>query len=122
MPSNLTVLGIAPRMHVLGETMQLDLLRGTERTCAASFDHWDFYRQRLFVYEKPLSSGGSMAASRISSRAMRCPRSVEASRTSYAVIERTAHEANCRSQVRSNLQEPLDAFVSTYDGAPDRGA
>jgi mono/diheme cytochrome c family protein len=65
MSSNLVVLGIAPRMHVLGKTMQVDLVRGTEHTCAASFDHWDFYRQRLFIYEKPLDvhAGDSMRVS-----------------------------------------------------------
>jgi len=65
MTSNLVVLGVAPRMHVLGQTMQLDLVRGTKRECAASFDHWDFYRQRLFVYEKPLDvhAGDSMRVS-----------------------------------------------------------
>ena len=60
-PSDLTVLGIAPRMHVLGQTMQLDLLHGGERTCAANFDHWDFYRQRLFIYQKPLEVHGGDA-------------------------------------------------------------
>lgn len=51
---DLTVLGIAPRMHSLGQTMQVDVVHGAERTCAANFDHWNFYAQRLFLYEKPL--------------------------------------------------------------------
>jgi hypothetical protein len=34
--------------------MQLDRLDGGEWRCTGSFDHWDFYRQRLFVLENPL--------------------------------------------------------------------
>jgi hypothetical protein len=33
-------------------------VHGDERQCAARFDHWDFNRQRLFVYEKPLEVQG----------------------------------------------------------------
>ena len=50
----MTVLAVAPQMHTLGRTMQVDHQRGATRSCAASFDHWDFYRQRLFVYDEPL--------------------------------------------------------------------
>jgi hypothetical protein len=54
MPQALTVLGVAPRMHSLGKTMQLDLAHGANRACVANFDHWSFYRQRLFEYTSPL--------------------------------------------------------------------
>jgi hypothetical protein len=49
-----TVLGVAPRMHTLGKTMQLDVVRKGAASCAANFDHWSFYRQRLFLYTQPL--------------------------------------------------------------------
>jgi len=54
LPNAVTVLGVAPRMHSLGKTMQLDLEHGAHRDCVANFDHWNFYRQRLFEYESPL--------------------------------------------------------------------
>jgi hypothetical protein len=47
------VLGAVPRMHVLGKAMQLDATGASGRSCLASFNHWDFYRQQLFVYETP---------------------------------------------------------------------
>ena len=54
-PAPTTVFGVAPRMHSLGRTMQLDRFRGgTSPTCVGNFDHWDFYRQRLFTYDEPL--------------------------------------------------------------------
>lgn len=43
------LLGVAPRMHSFGKTMELDL----KSSCLASFDHWMFFRQRLFEYEEP---------------------------------------------------------------------
>ncbi|WP_394832260.1 hypothetical protein LVJ94_37665 [Pendulispora rubella] len=49
-----TVFGVAPRMHSLGRTMQLDRFRGASPSCVGNFDHWDFYRQRLFTYDVPL--------------------------------------------------------------------
>ncbi|MFL5416456.1 MAG: hypothetical protein ACJ78Y_10675 [Myxococcales bacterium] len=52
--SDVTVLGIAPRMRLLGQAMQVDVARGGDRKCAARFDHWDVNRQRLFLYETPL--------------------------------------------------------------------
>jgi hypothetical protein len=47
-------LAVVPRMHTLGKTMQLDLARASRKECVASFDHWSFYRQRIFLYESPL--------------------------------------------------------------------
>ncbi|WP_394831419.1 hypothetical protein LVJ94_33395 [Pendulispora rubella] len=49
-----TVLAVAPQMHTLGRTMEIDHVRAGARDCAANFDHWNFYSQRLFIYEKPL--------------------------------------------------------------------
>ncbi len=48
------VVGIAPRMHIRGETMQLELERGGRETCLATFDHWWFYNQQLFLLDRPL--------------------------------------------------------------------
>ena len=51
----LTVYGAAPRMHTLGQSLELAQRSGAGRdTCIGSFDHWNFYRQRLFEYEAPL--------------------------------------------------------------------
>jgi hypothetical protein len=50
----LTIWGVAPRMHTLGKTMQLDLVRTGPPACIANFDHWHFYHQRLFEYAEPL--------------------------------------------------------------------
>jgi hypothetical protein len=33
--------------------MQLDLDRERGSSCLANFDHWSFFRQRLFEYEAP---------------------------------------------------------------------
>lgn len=59
-PRAYRLLGVAPRMHTLGRTMQLERSRDAAAwQCTGSFDHWDFYRQRLFVLENPveLSAG-----------------------------------------------------------------
>ncbi len=53
----MTVHGVAPRMHTLGETMQLDLLGGGAERCVANFNHWMFYRQQLFGYQQPVRVG-----------------------------------------------------------------
>ncbi|HEU5061503.1 MAG TPA: hypothetical protein VFU21_33510 [Kofleriaceae bacterium] len=50
-----TIHAVAPRMHTLGLSMQLDRVAGQEARCLANFNHWMFYRQRLFVYEEPVS-------------------------------------------------------------------
>jgi hypothetical protein len=52
-PRALRVLGVVPYMHVLGQAMQLDR-RTDSFHCMGSFDHWSFYRQRLFSYETPI--------------------------------------------------------------------
>jgi hypothetical protein len=51
----MTVQAVAPRMHTLGDSMQLDLERGGSARCIASFTHWMFYRQRLFTYEQAVA-------------------------------------------------------------------
>ncbi|HVW30223.1 MAG TPA: hypothetical protein VHC69_32915 [Polyangiaceae bacterium] len=50
----LQLLGVVPRMHTLGRTMQLDRTSAGAWQCTGSFDHFNFYRQRLFVLERPL--------------------------------------------------------------------
>lgn len=54
LPRAVTVLGVAPRMHSLGRTMQLDRASGDTWRCTGNFDHWDFYRQRFFELDPPL--------------------------------------------------------------------
>jgi hypothetical protein len=49
----MTIVAIAPRMHVLGDSMQIDLSRGSGRECVANFSHWNFYRQQIFEYDEP---------------------------------------------------------------------
>jgi hypothetical protein len=53
-PHAMRVLGVAPRMHSLGKTMQLERSGAGSWRCMSSFDHWNFYRQRLFELESPL--------------------------------------------------------------------
>jgi hypothetical protein len=53
-PRGLRVLGVAPRMHTLGKTMQLERTDGDSWQCMSSFDHWNFYNQRLFELEHPV--------------------------------------------------------------------
>jgi hypothetical protein len=54
-PGASRLLGVAPRMHTLGRTMQLDRASDSGAwQCTGSFDHWNFYRQRLFVLQAPL--------------------------------------------------------------------
>jgi hypothetical protein len=50
----LRVLGVVPRMHMIGTTMQLDRSVGDAFRCMGSFDHWSFYRRRLFSYAGPI--------------------------------------------------------------------
>jgi Copper type II ascorbate-dependent monooxygenase, C-terminal domain len=50
----MTIVALAPRMHVLGDSMQIDLSRGSSRECVANFSHWNSYRQQIFEYEQPL--------------------------------------------------------------------
>lgn len=54
LPRAVRVLGVAPRMHTLGKTMQLERSDAGSWRCMSSFDHWNFYRQRLFEFESPL--------------------------------------------------------------------
>jgi hypothetical protein len=53
-PRAMRVLGVAPRMHTLGKTMQLERSDAGSWRCMSSFDHWNFYRQRLFELESPV--------------------------------------------------------------------
>jgi hypothetical protein len=53
-PRALRVLGVAPRMHTLGKTMQLERFDAGAWKCMSSFDHWNFYRQRLFELKSPI--------------------------------------------------------------------
>jgi hypothetical protein len=62
----MTLYGAAPRMHTLGQSLELERrTRETPGTCIGSFDHWNFYRQRLFEYELPmqLSAGDRLRVS-----------------------------------------------------------
>jgi hypothetical protein len=50
----LRVVAVAPRMHIRGDVMRLELERGAERRCLATFDHWHFYNGRLFNAANPI--------------------------------------------------------------------
>lgn len=50
----LRVFAVAPRMHIRGEVMQLQVERGAARQCLANFDHWHFYNGRLFNAVNPI--------------------------------------------------------------------
>jgi hypothetical protein len=54
-PRRMTLLGVAPRMHSRGKTMELELLHAGGHECLGNFDHWNFYRQRLFEYTAPIT-------------------------------------------------------------------
>jgi hypothetical protein len=49
----LRVLGVAPRMHIRGDTMRLTVERGGKSTCLADFDHWHSKAQQLFRARQP---------------------------------------------------------------------
>jgi hypothetical protein len=49
------VVGVAPRMHVRGQTMRLSVEWTAESTCLAAFDHWHDNSQQLFRSLKPES-------------------------------------------------------------------
>lgn len=54
-PSDVTLWGIAPRMHTLGKTLQVSRVGGgAPSACLGAFEHWDFYRQRFFEYVAPV--------------------------------------------------------------------
>lgn len=53
-PAPWTLLGAAPRMHMLGRAMQLDRRAPGGDACLANFSHWSFYRQQLFAYAEPV--------------------------------------------------------------------
>ena len=48
------VVGMAPRMHIRGETMQITIERGAKSICLANFDHWNIYNQQLFSSQRPV--------------------------------------------------------------------
>lgn len=45
------LLGLVPRMHTLGRTLNLERVRGDEHTCLAHFGHWNVYEEQLFRYQ-----------------------------------------------------------------------
>jgi hypothetical protein len=53
-PRAIRILGVAPRMHSLGKTMQLERFEAGSWRCMSSFDHWNFHRQRFFQLESPV--------------------------------------------------------------------
>lgn len=52
-PARQRVIGIIPRMHIRGETLQLTIERGATSTCLATFDHWNPFNEQLFVRTTP---------------------------------------------------------------------
>ncbi|MEO0605599.1 MAG: hypothetical protein AAF211_29475, partial [Myxococcota bacterium] len=53
---------VAPHMHTLGRTMQVEVGQGASRQCLLDVQQWDFDWQGLYVYEEPITvRGGAMA-------------------------------------------------------------
>src|SRR5262249_13878222 len=53
-PTALTIYGLAPRMHTLGKTLEVERVTSGGARCLASTDHWDVYWQRLFLLTAPV--------------------------------------------------------------------
>lgn len=53
-PRKMTLWGIAPRMHTLGKSLRVQRVEGAASRCLGAFERWDFYRQRLFLYQEPV--------------------------------------------------------------------
>jgi hypothetical protein len=53
-PTALTVYGLAPRMHTLGKTLEIDRISGTAARCLGTVEHWNVYWQQLFLMTSPL--------------------------------------------------------------------
>ncbi len=49
------LIGVAPRMHIRGQTMLLEVERAHDHRCLAEFDHWHFHDQQLFEPDPPIA-------------------------------------------------------------------
>lgn len=49
------LVGLAPRMHIRGNAMQVSLVRGEKNRCLGDFDHWHFVDQQLFRLRDPVA-------------------------------------------------------------------
>lgn len=57
-----TIHAVAPHMHTMGRSMQVEVGTGKRRECLLDVPSWDFDWQGLYFYEEPITvRGGSMA-------------------------------------------------------------
>ncbi|MCK6530663.1 hypothetical protein L6R50_24925 [Myxococcota bacterium] len=47
--------GLSPRMHQLGSSVRVEVVRGGEVACAVDVPHWDLHWEDLYLYEEPLT-------------------------------------------------------------------
>jgi hypothetical protein len=45
------VVGVMPHMHERGRSKQIEFVDGSNDTCGAHVDHWDFHWQKFYFYE-----------------------------------------------------------------------
>jgi mono/diheme cytochrome c family protein len=50
---SMRMVGVAPRMHIRGRNLRLEVEHEGETTCLARFPNWDFYNQQVFRAARP---------------------------------------------------------------------
>ena len=53
-PVDVTLHGVIPHMHTLGQSYRSEIRDGATTTCLTGADHWDFGHQALYLYEEPV--------------------------------------------------------------------
>ncbi len=62
LPLSTTIVGAAPHMHLLGQSLRMDLVREDGgRECLVDVPHWDFDWQRGYLYPLPSQLSASVA-------------------------------------------------------------
>ena len=54
-PNPVTVYGVLPHMHTLGQTLRVDVQAGGGSTCLVNVDRWNFHWQNAWWYSEPKS-------------------------------------------------------------------
>lgn len=54
MPAKISLLAVAPHMHLLGDTIKSSLINGTDTTPIIDIPKWDFHWQMAYQFRKPI--------------------------------------------------------------------
>jgi len=54
LPAKLSLLAVAPHMHLLGESMQVNLIDGIDTSTIVDIPKWDFHWQMSYMFRNPI--------------------------------------------------------------------